>query len=168
MAKTTQTTVEIRRVTVTTDRAYDDVVEAIREGLGQSGSVGALQQQWNAAGSREEFDELVRPLAGPSGLIEFLSLDLGAVLDIRDPRRSRRMTRIIAGNPVTMSKMAATTPDVGSYAPVTLLVVERPEGVTVSYDQLTSAIEPYADAEALAVARELDAAVLALLHTAAG
>ena len=38
------------------------------------------------------------------------------------------MLRIIAGNPVTMSKMTATVPDAGSYAPVTILVVERPDG----------------------------------------
>ena len=78
---------------------------------------------------------MLEPLAGSSGLIEFVSLDLGAVLTIRDPDRSRRELRIIAGNPVTMSKMTATVPDAGSYAPVTILVAERPEGVTLSYDR---------------------------------
>ncbi len=56
---------------------------------------------------------MVEPLAGSSGLLEFMSLDLGAVLAIRDPDRSRRELRIIAGNPVTMSKMTATVPDAG-------------------------------------------------------
>jgi uncharacterized protein (DUF302 family) len=101
-------------------------------------------------------------------LIEFLSLDLGGVLAIRDPDRSRRMLRIIAGNPVTMSKMTATAPDAGSYAPVTILVMERDGGVTLSYDRVASAIAPYAGQEASAVAQGLDDAVLTLLRDAAG
>ena len=63
---------------------------------------------------------------------------------MRDPERGRRMLRIIAGNPVTMSKMTATVPDAGSYAPVTILVVERADGITLSYDRVASAIAPYA------------------------
>ena len=109
---------------------------------------------------RDEFDAVIDPVAGSSGLIEFLSLDLGAALAIRDPDRSRKMLRIIAGNPVTMSKMTATVPDVGSYAPVTVLVVERADGVTLSYDRVASAIAPYAGQEASAVAEGLDDAVV--------
>jgi hypothetical protein len=90
------------------------------------------------------------------------------VLAIRDPDRSRRELRIIAGNPVTMSKMTATVPDAGSYAPVTILVAECPEGVTLSYDRVASAIAPYAGEEASAVAGKLDEAVLTLLRNAAG
>jgi hypothetical protein len=78
------------------------------------------------------------------------------------------MLRIIAGNPVTMSKMAASVPDVGSYAPVTVLVVERADGITLSYDRVASAIAPYAGQEASAVAESLDGAVVALLIEAAG
>ena len=127
-----------------------------------------LVRKWSAATSREEFDALIEPIAGSSGLIEFLSLDLGGVLAIRDPDRSRRMLRIIAGNPVTMSKMTASAPDAGSYAPVTILVMERDGGVTLSYDRLASAIAPYAGQEASAVAVALDDAVLTLLCDAAG
>ena len=107
-------------------------------------------------------------MAGSSGLLEFISLDLGAVLAIRDPDRSGRLLRIIAGNPVTMSKMTATVRDAGSYAPVTILIAERPDGVTVSYDRVASAIAPYAGNEASAVAEALDDAVLTLLRNAAG
>jgi hypothetical protein len=128
----------------------------------------AFVREWYAATDRDEFDAVVDPVAGSSGLIEFLSLDLGAVVTIRDPDRGRRMLRVIAGNPVTMSKMAASVPEAGSYAPVTVLVVERAEGVTLSYDRVASAIAPYAGQEALAVAEELDAAVVTLLRDAAG
>ncbi len=161
-------TVPVRRVTVTSDRPFDDVVAALYAGLGRVPDIGALERQWNAAADRDEFDAVVGPVAGSSGLIEFLTLDLGAALTIRDPDHGRRMLRVIAGNPVTMSKMAATVPDVGSYAPVTVLVIERPDGVTLSYDRVASAIAPYAGRQASAVAEDLDAAVVTLLRDAAG
>jgi hypothetical protein len=165
MSQESETTVEVRRVTVTTDRPFDDVVAAAYAGLGR---VRDLARRWGAAGSRDEFDALIEPMAGSSGLLEFMSLDLGAVLAIRDPDRGARILRIIAGNPVTMSKMTATVPDAGSYAPVTILIVERPDGVTLSYDRVASAIAPYAGDAASAVAQELDGAVLTLLRDAAG
>lgn len=161
-------TVPVRRVTVTSDRPFDDVVAALYAGLGRVPDIGALERQWNAAADRDEFDAVVGPVAGSSGLIEFLTLDLGAAVTIRDPDHGRRMLRVIAGNPVTMSKMAATVPDVGSYAPVTVLVIERPDGVTLSYDRVASAIAPYAGRQASAVAEDLDAAVVTLLRDAAG
>jgi uncharacterized protein (DUF302 family) len=163
-----ETTFAIHRVTVTSARPFDDVVAALYAGLGRVPNFAALVQDWSAATDRDEFDAVVGPVAGSSGLIEFLSLDLGAAVTIRDPDRGRRMLRIIAGNPVTMSKMAASVPDVGSYAPVTVLVVERAEGVTLSYDRVASAIAPYAGQEALAVAEALDTAVVTLLRDAAG
>jgi uncharacterized protein (DUF302 family) len=67
-----------------------------------------------------------------------------------------------------MSKMTATVPDAGSYAPVTILVAERDGSVTLSYDRVASAIAPYAGQEASAVAEGLDDAVVTLLRDAAG
>lgn len=168
MSVESEKVVELRRFSVTTDRPFDDVVAAVYAGLGRVPDFGESVRSWYTASSRDEFDAMVEPLAGSSGLLEFLSLDLGAVLTIRDPDRSRRELRIIAGNPVTMSKMTATVPDAGSYAPVTILVAERPEGVTLSYDRVASAIAPYAGDEASAVAGKLDEAVLTLLRNAAG
>ena len=58
-------------------------------------------------------------------------------------------------------------PDAGSYAPVTILVDERADGVHLSYDTMASFLETYGNAEALKVARELDAKVEELLTAAA-
>jgi hypothetical protein len=58
-------------------------------------------------------------------------------------------------------------PDAGSYAPVTILIGERPDGVHLSYDRMASLLAPYQNAVALNVARELDAKVEALLAAAA-
>jgi hypothetical protein len=168
MPKTTETTVPISRVTVSTQKPFDDVVAAVYAGLGRVTDFGGVVARWNAARDADELEAAVAAASGSSGLIEFLSLDLGAPLTIRDPARALRLLRIIAGNPVTMSSMAATVPDVGSYAPVTILLAERPEGTTLSYDRVATAIAPYASEEASAVAASLDDAVVGLLEDAAG
>jgi hypothetical protein len=168
MSQESESTVEVRRVTVTSTQPFDDVVAAVYAGLGRVPDFGQAVRDWYTARDRDEFDAAVEPMAGSSGLLEFISLDLGAVLAIRDPARSSRLLRIIAGNPVTMSKMTATVRDAGSYAPVTILIAERPDGVTLSYDRVASAIAPYAGNEASAIAEALDDSVLTLLRDAAG
>ncbi|MDT5104999.1 MAG: hypothetical protein QOI25_2512 [Mycobacterium sp.] len=168
MNQESESSVEIRRVTITSTEEFDDVVAAVYAGLGRVSDFGGLVRRWGAAGNRYDFDAVVEPVTGSSGLIEFMSLDLGAVLAVRDPDRSARILRIIAGNPVTMSRMTATVRDAGSYAPVTILVVEGPDGVTLSYDRVASAIALYAGHAASVVAEDLDEAVLTLLRDAAG
>jgi hypothetical protein len=168
MAEVSETTVRIRRVTVTSQRPFDDVVTDVYAGLGRVPDFRGVVEQWNGAKDADELETAVSAVSGSSGLIEFLSLDLGGPLKIRDPGRARRLLRIIAGNPVTMSKMTATVTDAGSYAPITILVAERPEGTTLSYDRVASAIAPYASEEAAAIAASLDDAVVTLLHHAAG
>jgi uncharacterized protein (DUF302 family) len=75
----------------------------------------------------------------------------------------------IAGNPVTMGEMTRSLPDAGSYAPITLLVQEMPDGGTrVAYDSVTSALARYQDADASEVAERLDAEVLGLLRQVTG
>jgi hypothetical protein len=58
--------------------------------------------------------------------------------------------------------------DAAAYAPVTILVDERPDGVHLSYDAMVSLLAPYDSTPATAVASDLDAQVLRLLATAAG
>jgi hypothetical protein len=70
------------------------------------------------------------------------------------------------GNPLIMMEMAKHVPDAGSYAPVTVLVVERPDGVHLSYDRMASLLATYGNADALRVAEYLDNKVEALLREA--
>ncbi len=69
--------------------------------------------------------------------------------------------------PLTMRKMARHVHDAGSYAPVTVLIDERADGVHLSYDRMASLIAPYGHSEALVVARALDSKVEILLLSAA-
>jgi hypothetical protein len=63
--------------------------------------------------------------------------------------------------------MVKTVPDAASYAPVTILVDKRADGVHLSYDLMASLIAPYGSDAALAVARDLDSKVEGLLKAAA-
>jgi hypothetical protein len=66
-----------------------------------------------------------------------------------------------------MKQMVELTPDAGSYAPVTILVDERADGVHLSYDSIASFLAPYGNSEALSVARALDQQVETVLTQAA-
>jgi uncharacterized protein (DUF302 family) len=80
---------------------------------------------------------------------------------------SSRIIRLVIGNPLIMKEMAKHVPDAGSYAPVTVLVDERADGVHISYDRMASLLAPYGDRDALRVARDLDAKVENVLRQAA-
>jgi hypothetical protein len=63
-----------------------------------------------------------------------------------------------------MKEMVKNVPDAGSYAPVTVLIDERPDGVHLSYDKMESHLLPYGNSDALAVVRNLDAKITTLLR----
>jgi uncharacterized protein (DUF302 family) len=59
----------------------------------------------------------------------FMQLDQGAVLQKETGQDTPRIIRLLIGNPLIMKEMVKHVPDAGSYAPVTLLVDERADGV---------------------------------------
>ena len=66
-----------------------------------------------------------------------------------------------------MKQMAEHVRDAGSYAPVTILIDERPDGLHLSYDTMASALAPYGSREASKIAQDLDNQVIAMLEAAA-
>jgi hypothetical protein len=66
-----------------------------------------------------------------------------------------------------MKQMAEHVSDAASYAPVTILIDERADGVHLSYDKMASYLAPYGNLAALEVARGLDGKVEGLLTAAA-
>jgi uncharacterized protein (DUF302 family) len=100
-------------------------------------------------------------------LMLFVELDHGAVLRKETGLDKPKIVRLVIGNPLIMREIAKHVPDAGSYAPATILIDERPDGVHLSYDRMASLLAPYKNAAALKVARELDAKVEALLAAAA-
>jgi uncharacterized protein (DUF302 family) len=99
--------------------------------------------------------------------MDFARFDIGEVLRKESGADSPRILRLVIGNPLIMKQMAVHVPDAASYAPVTVLIDERADGVHVSYDRMAGYLAPYGNAEALKVAQELDAKIEALLSAAA-
>jgi len=100
--------------------------------------------------------------------MSFVQFDHGAIIRKDTGRDSPRMVRVVMGNPLIMQEMAKHVPDAGAYAPVTVLIDERSDGVHLSYDRMASLLAQYGNSDALAVALNLDKKVEALLSEATG
>jgi hypothetical protein len=146
-------------------------MDGIYGGISQP-DIGKLFQELAASTSFEQFTSLVHQAEGSAGLMRFLELELDSALALDPQAKSsagRRLVRLIAGNPVTMGQMTRHAPDAGSYAPVTILIQELPDGGTrVAYDSVASEIAVYNDPAATQVAEHLDTEVLDLLRQVSG
>ena len=102
-----------------------------------------------------------------AGLMLFMQLDHGAVVRKETGREIPKMIRLVIGNPLILKEMAKHVPDAGSYAPVTVPIDERSDGVHLSYDRMSSFLAPYRNHDALQVTPSLDQKVEDLLRQAA-
>ena len=128
----------------------------------------AFRKGIGAATTFSEMERAIQSAIGPSGFMEFIRFDHGEVVHKGETSGTPGIVRLVIGNPLIMKQMVQHLPDAGSYAPVTILVDERPDGVHLSYDRVASFLAPYGNMEASKVARKLDAKVEALLASAAG
>ena len=158
--------VEMERFTVTSAKPFDVVVTAIKASVGHP-NMEELWQGVQRATTAAELDAAIQPTLGKTGLMQFLEFDHGMVIRKGTENRTSKMIRLVIGNPLIMKEMAKRVPDAGSYAPVTVLVDERTDGVHISYDRMASLLAPYGNEDALSVARDLDARVEDLLKQAA-
>ena len=146
-------------------KPFEDVVAAFEATLGHPGTT--FQRELAETKNYAELESLVQRSVGPSGLLQIARMDLGAVIRKDLGRESAKSFRFLIGNPLVMKEMVKHVPDAGSYAPVTVLVDERSDGVHLSYDPMVGFLAPYENQEALKVARALDAKVEALLRQVA-
>jgi len=154
--------IEIERFSVTSSKPFAEVIAAIKASVGQP-DMAELVKATRGPGSFAELERTVQAGLGKTGLMLFMELEHGAILRKENGRDTPKIVRLLIGNPLIMKEMAKHVPDAGSYAPVTILVDERPEGVRLSYDRMVSFLAPYENAEALAVARDLDSKIENLL-----
>jgi uncharacterized protein (DUF302 family) len=154
--------VTIERIAVTSPKPFDAVISALEAAVGRA-NMAEYVQRTEGARTLQEMESAVEKAVGASGFMMFLKLDLGAVLRKETGLESPKIVRFLIGNPLIMREMARHVPDAGSYAPVTILVTERPDGVQLSYDRMASFLAPYGSDKALVVARDLDKKIEALL-----
>jgi uncharacterized protein (DUF302 family) len=159
--------VEMERFTVISAKPFHDVVAAIKTSIGNP-NMAEFGQAVHAAESAADLEAVVRRVLGRTGLMLFVEFDHGAVVRKGTERHNARIIRLVIGNPLIMKEMATHVPDAGAYAPVTVLVDERADGVHVSYDRMASLLAAYGNNDALSIARDLDAKVEDLLQQAAG
>jgi uncharacterized protein (DUF302 family) len=158
--------VQVQRFSVVTIQPFDTVVARIDEQIGHP-DMAAFRKSFSAAQNKAEMEEVVDPATQPNGIMEFTRFDLGEVLRKENGASAPKILRIVAGNPLIMMEMVKHVPDAGSYAPVTILIEERPDSVRISYDRMASYLASYGNDEALAVARDLDAKIERMLTEAA-
>ena len=158
--------IEVERFSLTSSKPFDAVVAALKSAVGQPDIVEFFKSS-RAANSFLELERIVHSGLGRTGFMLFAEFDLGAVLRRETGSKMPNSIRLLVGNPLIMKEMVKHVPDAGSYAPVTILIDERPDGVQLSYDKMESYLLPYGNAEALAVARNLDAKITTLLRECA-
>ena len=154
-----------RRWSIISQKPFDAVVAEVEAKIGRP-NIAEFVARMTAATSYEEMEIVVHDSVSEIGLMEFMRLDHGAVLAKAGVDGNPKSVRLIMGNPLIMQSMTRLVPDAGSYAPVTVLIDQRADGVHVSYDEMASFLAPYGNADALRIARDLDAKVKRMLESA--
>ena len=160
------TKIEIERFSLTTSKPFDEVIAGVNAAIGHP-DMAEFGRSTHEARSFAELKTAIEKGLSNAELMLFMQLDHGAVLRKESGRDTPRIIRFVIGNPLIMKEMAKHVPDAGSYAPVTVLVDERVDGVHLSYDRMGSFLAPYGNRDALEVARNLDTKIEGLLRQAA-
>ena len=158
--------INVERVIITSRKSLQEVLAKFDAAVGHPN----IEEFWRRAGATRttsEMESVVQSVLGSSGFMEFARFDHGGVVHKGKSGDHPKVFRLVIGNPLIMREMVKYVSDAGSYAPVTILIDERSDGVHMSYDRMASLLAPYENAEALKVAKDLDAKVEALLASAA-
>ena len=158
--------IQLQRFSVVSQRPFDEVIRRLTATIGRPDLKG-FHDAVASATTIGELEAVVRQAVGPSDLMEFVRFDAGDVLRKERGGQGPRMLRLVVGNPLIMKEMAKAVPDAASYAPVTILIDERPDGVHISYDSMASLLAPYGHQDALDIAKDLDTKVEGLLQSVA-
>jgi uncharacterized protein (DUF302 family) len=158
--------IEVERFSLITSKPFEQVITAVRAAIGHP-DIAEFGRSTSGARSFAELKGAVEKGLSTAGLMLFMELDHGAILRKETGRESPKMIRFIMGNPLVMKEMVKHVPEAGSYAPVTVLVDQRADGVHLSYDRMTSFLATYGNAHALAVAKDLDSKIEKVLSDSA-
>src|SRR6516165_11604556 len=150
--------INVERVSLTSRKSLHDVLSKVDAAVGHP-NIEEFWKRMTAATTISEMENLVQSMLGPSGFMEFARFDHGGVVHKGETCDHLKVFRLVIGNPLIMREMVKHVPDAGSYAPVTILIDERSDGVHLSYDRMASLLAPYKNAEALKVAKDLDTKV---------
>ena len=154
------------RFSMTTSKPFEAVVAALKAGVGRL-DLAAFANVLKSPSTFDELEEVNNREMGKTGLMLFLEFDHGAVVREQTGLEKPKIVRLVIGNPLVMMEMVKHVSDAGSYAPITVLIDERGDGVHLSYDKMVGFLAPYENQYALKVAQDLDHKVEKLLNDAA-
>ena len=126
---------------LTSSKSFDEVVASINVAIGHP-DMAEFGRSTHEAHSFAELKSAVEKGLSKAGLMLFMQLDHGTIVRKETGHETPKMIRFVIGNPLIMKEMAKHVPDAGSYAPVTVLVDERADGVHLSYARMTSLLAP--------------------------
>ena len=122
--------IDMERLTLVSSKPFDAVVSVVEQSIGRP-DIAEIGRAASDSISFSEFERTVSRGVSALGLMLFMKLDVGAVLRKESGLSSPRAVRFLIGNPLIMKEMAKHVPEAASYAPITLLVDERSDGVQV-------------------------------------
>jgi uncharacterized protein (DUF302 family) len=160
------TQISVQRFNVVSHNPFESVVAKLNATIGHP-DMSKFPKDVTTAKTFAELEQVIHKAIGPSGLMEFARFNIGEILRKESGAERPHILRLVVGNPLIMKNMAVHIPDAASYAPVTILIDERADGVHLSYDRMASYLASYGIVEALKVARDLDSKIEALLTAAA-
>ncbi|MGE0220131.1 DUF302 domain-containing protein [Mycolicibacterium sp.] len=148
------------RVRYDSDKPFDEVVAALLADVGDEPGLSDVTAK--APSDWAEYQQRVQSRIGPSEFMLFSLIDHSTWL----PKAGidRKVLRVIIGNPVIALTMLRHDVTAGLFAPVELLVVDRPgDRSAVTYVQPSSLMVVEPNPDLLAAARELDGKLAALV-----
>jgi len=157
----------VERFSLVSSKPFAQVIASLDAAIGHP-DMREFVAKVAGAKSWQELEQVIHGFIGTSGFMEFTRFNMGQILQKEQGAAAPKIVRLVIGNPLVMKQMAEHVHDAASYAPVTILIDERGDGVHISYDRMASYLAPYANLAALKVAQDLDTRVEALLSTAAG
>ena len=133
--------ISVQRWSITSQKPFESVVASVEAAIGKP-NMSDFGRKMASATTYAEMEEIVQDAVSEVGLMEFIRLDAGAVLAKGGVSGNPKSIRLIIGNPLIMQSMARLVPDAVSYAPVTVLIDQRPDGVHLTYDEMASLLAP--------------------------
>lgn len=162
----TRRDISIRRLSTVSNRSFEQIVRTLTSTIGRP-NLQVFQSAAAAARTVAEFETIVHAATGASGFMELARFDSSGFRRKERGGLGPRILRLVLGDPIIMREMARTVPDAAPYAPTTILIDERPDGVHLSYDSVASLIAPFRSRFALSLANELDAKIEGMLDAEA-
>jgi uncharacterized protein (DUF302 family) len=157
--------ITVERISMSSDKPFETVLAAIREGIGHPDMNKLWEEIWNA-GCFQSAEAIVTAVLGPTGLMQFGEFNDGDFIRKDIGAGTPQAMRLLIGNPLIMKRMTELVPDAAAYAPVTVLIDEREGKVQVSYDRMASLLSVYKNSGATKIAEGLDAKIETLIGNA--